>query len=383
MSDFELFKRLARLYFAAASFSETARRLGRTRLAAGLSAVRPPDVSVPDCAPAPDGAMPRLTDGDREALFARIDRAIEPFDIAGLGDDARRDWYPVLAEDLVAARAAARRLPGGDRRVCSSGAASLEHTLSAEPPPDAEHGTRAGLAPLVASLALGALATAAVMTAVRVPARTGDLRRELREAVTAFYTGLAAMQTSQDVLARQALERVTTLVPHEPAGWANIGLLLLRQQEIDAASRAADEGRRARARGRARCSACSAWPRVAAATSRRRSRTGSARCRTRPGRCQGRLRAGAGSRATGQSRHDAEAQRVLEALVGTHRITSSRASTSRGSPPSAADGAAVQRGVTALAGAAAAWPAESRNGCDRCSRPRLRIHAAPGRRSRF
>ncbi len=56
-----------------------------------------------------------------------------------------------------------------------------------------------------------------------------------REAVTAFYTGLAAMQTSQDVLARQSLERVTTLVPHEPAGWANLGLLLLRQQEIEPA----------------------------------------------------------------------------------------------------------------------------------------------------
>ncbi len=56
-----------------------------------------------------------------------------------------------------------------------------------------------------------------------------------REAVTAFYTGLAAMQTSQDVLARQSLDKVTTLVPNEPAGFANLGLLLLRQQEVDAA----------------------------------------------------------------------------------------------------------------------------------------------------
>ena len=38
MNDFDLFKRLTRLYFAAASFSETARRLGRTRTGAGLSA---------------------------------------------------------------------------------------------------------------------------------------------------------------------------------------------------------------------------------------------------------------------------------------------------------------------------------------------------------
>jgi hypothetical protein len=38
----------------------------------------------------------------RDALLDRIDRAIEPFDIAGLLDRSRRDWYPVLAEDLLA-----------------------------------------------------------------------------------------------------------------------------------------------------------------------------------------------------------------------------------------------------------------------------------------
>jgi Tfp pilus assembly protein PilF len=56
-----------------------------------------------------------------------------------------------------------------------------------------------------------------------------------REAVTAFYTALAAMQTSQELLARRDLERVIQLAPDEPAGWANLGLLLLRQQEVDSA----------------------------------------------------------------------------------------------------------------------------------------------------
>ncbi len=54
-----------------------------------------------------------------------------------------------------------------------------------------------------------------------------------REVVTTFYTGLSAMQTSQDVLAREKFDRVVTLAPQEPAGWANLGLLLLRQQEFD------------------------------------------------------------------------------------------------------------------------------------------------------
>jgi hypothetical protein len=54
-----------------------------------------------------------------------------------------------------------------------------------------------------------------------------------REAVTAFYVGLSAMQTTQEVLARQQFDRVVALVPQEPAGWANLGLLLLRQQDLD------------------------------------------------------------------------------------------------------------------------------------------------------
>jgi len=38
----------------------------------------------------------------RTRLLEEIDRAIEPFDTAGLRDRSRRDWYPVLASDLVA-----------------------------------------------------------------------------------------------------------------------------------------------------------------------------------------------------------------------------------------------------------------------------------------
>jgi tetratricopeptide (TPR) repeat protein len=56
-----------------------------------------------------------------------------------------------------------------------------------------------------------------------------------RQAVTAFYVSLAAMQTSQDVLARKELEHLVQLVPNEAAGWANLGLLLVRQQQFDEA----------------------------------------------------------------------------------------------------------------------------------------------------
>jgi FADH2 O2-dependent halogenase len=101
MDDPPLFKRLSLLYFAAASFSEAARRLGRPELAPGflLSAHPSFAAEVAACASLAAGA-PR--GAARHALEARIDRAIEPFDIAGLLDRDRRDWYPVLAEDLLA-----------------------------------------------------------------------------------------------------------------------------------------------------------------------------------------------------------------------------------------------------------------------------------------
>ena len=74
-------------------------------------------------------------------------------------------------------------------------------------------------------------------TAVTACTRQPDVPDEIyRQAVTAFYVSLAAMQTSQDVVARRELERVTQIVAQEPAGWANLGLLLLRQQQLDEAT---------------------------------------------------------------------------------------------------------------------------------------------------
>jgi FADH2 O2-dependent halogenase len=100
MATPDLFRRLSLLYFAAASFSETVRRLGRPDRAPGFLLHRHP-IFGPElracaalAATAPHGQA-------RADLFARIDRAIEPFDAAGLLDDSRRGWYPVLRDDLV------------------------------------------------------------------------------------------------------------------------------------------------------------------------------------------------------------------------------------------------------------------------------------------
>ena len=100
MTDPPVFKRLSLLYFAAASFSETVRRLGRPHLAPGFL-LRAHPTFGPELAACAALASSAARAADREALMARIDRAIEPFDTAGLLDRDRRDWYPVLASDLV------------------------------------------------------------------------------------------------------------------------------------------------------------------------------------------------------------------------------------------------------------------------------------------
>jgi FADH2 O2-dependent halogenase len=102
MPDFELFKRLSLLYFAAASFSEAVRRLGRPERARGFLLHADPEFG-PELRACCDAALGRPEGAARERLLARIAAAIDPLDVAGLGDRARRDHYPVRAEDLVAA----------------------------------------------------------------------------------------------------------------------------------------------------------------------------------------------------------------------------------------------------------------------------------------
>ena len=96
-----LFKRLSLLYFAAASYSEAARRLGRPDLAPGFLLHAHPTFG-PELLACVSLATEQPQGPARDALLDRIDRAIEPFDVAGLLDRTRHDWYPVLSQDLIA-----------------------------------------------------------------------------------------------------------------------------------------------------------------------------------------------------------------------------------------------------------------------------------------
>ena len=101
---FELFKELSLLYFAAASFSETARRLGKPQLADAFLLCRHPIFF---------GHLERICDSVSKpnntekagSLGRHIHKAIEPFDVAGLTDRSRHPWYPAIASDLICSAA--------------------------------------------------------------------------------------------------------------------------------------------------------------------------------------------------------------------------------------------------------------------------------------
>ncbi|MSU61308.1 MAG: FAD-dependent oxidoreductase [Pedosphaera sp.] len=109
MDDFPIFSALSLLYFAAASFSETARRLGKPDLAPSFLLHNQTSFGpkLKNCC---ELALSRqvngnLSEGDRSELLVSLMAAIEPIDVAGLSDGTRRNWHPVLASDLLAAAA--------------------------------------------------------------------------------------------------------------------------------------------------------------------------------------------------------------------------------------------------------------------------------------
>lgn len=98
LHDFPVFAALTHLYFAAASFAESARRLGHPELAGAFLCADHPTFGP---------ALARccrlaLNGGERSELLDAIRETIEPLDVIGLGDASRRGWYPVDQSDLYA-----------------------------------------------------------------------------------------------------------------------------------------------------------------------------------------------------------------------------------------------------------------------------------------
>jgi tetracycline 7-halogenase / FADH2 O2-dependent halogenase len=100
MKNFPVFINLSLLYFAAASFAETAHRLGKPHLASSFLLHDHPDFG-PECSALLERAHNIQSKEDSASLAADVLRTIEPFNIAGLGREDRRNWYPVEAMDLL------------------------------------------------------------------------------------------------------------------------------------------------------------------------------------------------------------------------------------------------------------------------------------------
>ena len=100
MKDFAVFAALSLLYFAAASYAETARRLGKPELASSFLLF-----DHPAFGPAAEATIAHAL-GERESdespsLVEQVRHVIEPINVAGFGDPARQNWYPVKASDLL------------------------------------------------------------------------------------------------------------------------------------------------------------------------------------------------------------------------------------------------------------------------------------------
>jgi Flp pilus assembly protein TadD len=71
----------------------------------------------------------------------------------------------------------------------------------------------------------------------------GKSSPQYNELVRTFYIGLAALQVGHDVQADNKLAQFTQLAPAEPAGWANWGLLALRQRNFETATERLERAR--------------------------------------------------------------------------------------------------------------------------------------------
>jgi FADH2 O2-dependent halogenase len=99
MNNFEAFRAISLLYFVAASFSETVRRLGKPHLAQSFLLHNDPRFG-----PAAEALLNRAASGVSKNVTAAfvqdVHHVIEPFDVAGLCASPQNGWYPVNGVDL-------------------------------------------------------------------------------------------------------------------------------------------------------------------------------------------------------------------------------------------------------------------------------------------
>ena len=101
LGEFATFAALSLVYFAAASFTESARRLGRPELAGSAFLAGAHPTFGPRSRACFARAMRPLSPVERSELIREIHETVAPLDVAGLTDRSRRNWYGAHAADLV------------------------------------------------------------------------------------------------------------------------------------------------------------------------------------------------------------------------------------------------------------------------------------------
>src|SRR5262249_14314096 len=97
--QFELFTSLSMTYFAAASYCEMARRLGRNHLAQRFLAVGRPTFAT---ATGDLSRTLRQNGGFDSIRFAtQVKQTIDCLNVAGLCDQRKQNWYDVDLEDVL------------------------------------------------------------------------------------------------------------------------------------------------------------------------------------------------------------------------------------------------------------------------------------------
>lgn len=100
LANFPVFAAVSLLYFAAVSYAETCRRLGRPQLASSFLLQDHPHFGR-QCARTLERARSVQNDDDSRAVIEEARCLIEPIDLIGLGSPDRQNWFPADTEELL------------------------------------------------------------------------------------------------------------------------------------------------------------------------------------------------------------------------------------------------------------------------------------------
>jgi len=119
MPDFRLFNAYSMFYFAAASYSEMARRLDRSHLVRRFLAADRAEFAdgMRLCGELLRSRADCMSEEEKRAFEQEVARSIAPLNIAGLCDPSKRNWYGVDLEDVIQGAEKLEYTPEALRRI--------------------------------------------------------------------------------------------------------------------------------------------------------------------------------------------------------------------------------------------------------------------------